>query len=148
MFTAMHLVINQQGVNYYHAPWHYRATFCFVLFSLQSAARTDVVRARSDTNPGFLPQLPLVSLVISGLSGSLFFLSAINLHVKTLQYSFPCCIILHMKMLKMCIAAYVHRLINMHTICMQITPLEIATITITSAYYLLRCNSSRRPAGV
>lgn len=73
MFTSMHLVIYQRGVNYYHASWHYHATFCFILFSLQSGARTDVVRARSDTNPGLLPQLPLLFLVISGLSGSLFY---------------------------------------------------------------------------
>lgn len=57
-----------------------------------------------------------------------------------------------MKMLKtrpkMCITGYVHSVINMYMICMQIVSLEIVTISITSAYYLLRCNSSRHPAGV
>lgn len=144
MFTSTHLVINQQRVNYYHASWHYQATFCFILFSLQSGARTDVVRARSDTNPGILPQLPPVFLLISGLSGSSFYQLFIctwklcNIHFHAASFY-------TWKRWRQDLSCV---LINMHTICMQIMPLEIATISITSAYYLLRCNSIRHPAGV
>lgn len=105
----------------------------FVSFSLLSGARTDVVRARSDTNPGLLPQLPLVFLVISGLSGSLFY----QLFICTWKHRNIPFHILHMKMPKTRpktrITGYVHSVINMHTICMQIMSLEIATISITSA---------------
>lgn len=77
---------------------------------------------------------------------------AIYLPSPTLQYSLRRCIILQKKTPRtkpeMCITGYVHGVINMHMICMQIVLLKIVTISITSAYYLLRCNSGRRPAGV
>jgi len=91
---------------------------------------------------------------LQGVSSSVHGCSvaATHLHSQTLQYSLTGCSILQMKMgrtkPKMFIIGYVHSVINMQMICMQIILLKIETISITSAYYLLRCNSSRHPAGV
>lgn len=159
--TSMHQVIIQRWVNYHHALLHYHSfmhslvSFYFhynrVSWQLLSVPEVTLILGSSHkhygcvvTFSGYPAQYATVHCISYpfALQNFAIFINAMphltNENAKKKKKN----------NLKMCIIGYVHSVINTHIISMQIMLLKILTISITSAYYLLRCNSSRHPAGV